>query len=107
MGKLLRDLGLLTTIDRPAFESYCVSYGDWIDYTAAVHKHGPIVFSPNGYPMPSPYVALARAANKDMRALLAEFGMTPSSRTRVQAAEMVDEDTPLVEILRRRMGPGA
>jgi hypothetical protein len=43
---------------------------------------------------------VANKAMEQMRALLAEFGMSPSSRTRVHATPQVDEDDPMERLLR-------
>ena len=41
---------------------------------------------PNGFPVFNPYFAVANQAAKKVRSLLAEFGMSPSSRSRISAA---------------------
>jgi phage terminase small subunit len=51
--------------------------------------------------MQSPYLAVANKAMEQMRALLAEFGMSPSSRTRVHATPQVDEQDELEQWLRK------
>lgn len=45
--------------------------------------------------MPSPYLSIATKAMDQMRLLLEQFGMSPSSRTRVQALP-VEAPTPSV-----------
>ena len=99
VAKDLAVVGLLTRIDRAALAAYCQAWGRWVEAEEALRKHGVMVKSPNGYPMQSPYLAVANKAMEQMRALLAEFGMSPSSRTRVHA-EPVLEDDPFEEFLR-------
>jgi hypothetical protein len=41
--------------------------------------------APTGYPIQSPYVSVASKALEQMPKLLTEFGMTPSSRGRINA----------------------
>ena len=41
--------------------------------------------SPNGFPVQSPYLAVANRALEQMRSFLNDFGMTPASRSRVSA----------------------
>ena len=77
--------GLLTRIDRAALAGYCQAWGTWIDAQASLRQYGVIIKSPNGYPMISPYVTVANKAFEQMRMMLQEFGMSPSSRTRVEA----------------------
>ena len=85
MAKVLTDMGLLTLADRAAFTAYCVVYGRWVDAEKQVRKLGTIVKSPaTGFPMKSPYLTVADQAMEAMRKLLVEFGLTPSSRSRIK-----------------------
>ena len=81
----LSKLGLLSTIDRAALAAYCASWARWIEAEEKLRKHGTIVKSPNGFPVQSPYLAVANGAMKAMTRLLIEFGMSPSSRSAVEA----------------------
>src|SRR6185312_16774353 len=85
ISRHLFQLGLITAIDRAALAAYCQSWAQWLDAIAQVQKLGPVVRSPSGYPMISPFVAVASQAYAQMRAMLTEFGMTPASRSRVSA----------------------
>lgn len=94
MARTLKELGLLTEIDLPALEMYCQMYGRWVDAETKVREMGMIVKTNNGNPIQNPYLAIANRAAKDMKALLVEFGMTPSARSRVNVdtgPEEVDE----------------
>lgn len=83
--RLLAASGLVAEIDRAALASYCQAWGRWVEAEEALKRHGVVVRSPNNFPMPSPYLAIANKAMDQMRLLLTEFGMTPSSRSRVVA----------------------
>lgn len=85
--KELLKLGLLTEIDRAAIARYCQAWGEWCEATRKIDKLGMLVRTPNGYPVPSPYVVIANQAHKRMLDIEAQFGMTPSSRTRVSVAK--------------------
>ena len=85
IAKELSQLGLLSTIDRAALSAYCASWGRWIEAEEKLRQHGTIVKSPNGFPVQSPYLAVANAAMKQMVRILVEFGMSPSSRSGVEA----------------------
>jgi P27 family predicted phage terminase small subunit len=100
-GRTLLRLGLVTEMDRAAFALYCQAWGRWVEAEDALRRHGVMVRSPAGFPMQSPYLAVANRAMEQMRSLLSEFGMTPASRTRVHASAD-DEDDPFEELLRRR-----
>lgn len=85
--KVLLDMGLLSKADRAALGAYCVAYSRWVDAERMVKKYGTIVKSPNGFPMKSPYLCIAESSMEQMRKLLVEFGLTPSSRTRIRVSE--------------------
>jgi P27 family predicted phage terminase small subunit len=92
MSRQLEPLGLLTVIDRAALAAYCQAWSRWVEAETLVSEHGLILTSPNGYPMPSPYVTVANKAMRAMHSLLVEFGMTPSSRSRIKVGEPAKVD---------------
>jgi P27 family predicted phage terminase small subunit len=77
-------LGVGTEIDRDALVAYCRVYARWDRAEKKLDQEGDTVTSPNGYIMPSPYLAIANKALEQMHKFLTEFGMTASSRTRVK-----------------------
>lgn len=80
-------LGLLTELDTPAFIGYCRSWGRYVDAEAKVEKVGEVVSAPSGYPIQNPYRAIANKALEQCKTFWAEFGMTPSSRSRVKVGK--------------------
>jgi P27 family predicted phage terminase small subunit len=98
MSGILAHLGLLTAIDGTAFEAYCTVVARWRDAEEALKKTGPVVKSPSGYPMLSPYYCVANQSLAQMRAYLAEFGMTPSARSRISITSGEQSD-PLEDFL--------
>jgi P27 family predicted phage terminase small subunit len=94
-------MGLLCKIDRAALALFCQAWARWVEAEEALKRYGVMVKSPSGFPMQSPYLAVANKAMEQMRALLAEFGMSPSSRTRVHATPQVDEGDELEQWLRK------
>jgi P27 family predicted phage terminase small subunit len=82
--ELLSQLGLIARLDMAGIAAYCVAFSRWADAERKVAKHGIIVMSPDKkFPMKSPYLSVAESAMEAMRKMLAEFGLTPSSRTRL------------------------
>ena len=69
-----------------ALSMLCQSWAEYLEATDQVRKTGMLVKSPNGFPVFNPYLVIANQAVKKVRALLAEFGMSPSSRSRIAAA---------------------
>lgn len=90
-GAFLLQLGLISDLDRAAFAAYCTAYGRWIEAEEALKTYGVMIKSPSGFPIQSPYLAVANKAMAQMRSLLSEFGMSPATRTRVSTAPLVDE----------------
>jgi P27 family predicted phage terminase small subunit len=103
LAKELAALGLLTRIDRGQLAAYCQAHALWVEAVQAISRYGTMVKSPNGYPMQSPYVAVANKQVDIMTRIAAEFGMTPSSRTRIRIGDQVPDD-PFETFLERRGG---
>ena len=81
----LAEMGLLSRADRPALAAYCTAWSRWVEAEAMVKKLGTIVKSPEkGFPMKSPYLSIADQSLETMRKLMVEFGLTPSSRSRIK-----------------------
>ena len=71
--------------DRATLAAYCQSWGQHVEATLALARHGLVVKSPSGYPILNPYQSVARGAMADCVKFAAELGLTPSSRSRVRA----------------------
>lgn len=84
LAKTFDQLGLLTTIDRTAFEAYCETWARWCAAKAIVAKQGLTYSTGNGLIRKRPEVQIAAECERLMRQYAAEFGATPSSRSRVQ-----------------------
>ena len=81
----LSKLNLLTHLDRAALAAYCNAYAMWVEAVEAIQKYGSMVKSPSGFPIQSPYVAIANRQAEIMLRISAEFGFTPASRGRIAA----------------------
>jgi len=80
----LAGLGLLTGVDRAALAAYCQAYGRWVEAERKLKKAGDLTeTTTNGNLIQSPLVGIANTAMDLMRKFLVEFGMTPSSRSRI------------------------
>ena len=87
MCHVLLAIGLYTEIDHAALEMYCQSYGDWIVAKRKVRNTGGRVLrSRKGALYTNPWVYEANGAWERLRKAAAEFGMTPSTRSRVRVA---------------------
>lgn len=83
VGRLLAKMGVLTEADLHALEAYCVIFARWQDAEANLITYG-VMLSDAGKLFPSPYLRVAEDCLKQMRAWMTEFGITPSSRSRVK-----------------------
>lgn len=100
---VLHEMGLLTKADRAALAAYCTVYSRWVHAEAQVKKFGSIVKSPEkGFPMKSPYLTIADQALEAMRKFMVEFGLTPSSRSRIR----VPDDSEARDELELFLGAG-
>lgn len=90
---ILIDLGLYTEVDRAALAMYCQAWGRWVVAEKAVAKDGEILKSDEGGQYQNPWRYAANKAQDQMRKMLAEFGLTPSSRARLSAPAAPDEPT--------------
>ena len=79
---ILMDLGLYTEIDRAALAMYCQAWGRWVAAERHLAVEGEMLTSQNGYVYQNPWRHEANKAQDQMRRMMTEFGMTPSSRSR-------------------------
>jgi P27 family predicted phage terminase small subunit len=100
MSQRLYKAGLLTHLDRAALAAYCQAWGRWIEAERMLSKYGSVIKSPSGYLMQSPYLAIANKALAQAMRILTEFGMTPSSRSRIAVPAGPDEVDPFESFLR-------
>lgn len=102
----LAQLKLLTEVDRAALAAYCQAWSRWVqaEQEMAQADFQMITITEKGYPVLSPWFSVADKALKQMKAFLAEFGMTPSSRSRVQVTpeEEVDDYEEYLRLGRER-----
>jgi P27 family predicted phage terminase small subunit len=61
----LAALRLLTNLDRAALAAYCGAYALWAEATEAIQKYGAMIKSPTGFPIQSPYLAVANRRDHD------------------------------------------
>jgi len=94
LAPILHRLGLLTEIDTDALATYCQTWARWREADAQIRRYGMVIKGKGGYPVISPFVAVANRAMAHMRSFLIEFGMTPSARTRVKTDPGPKPDDP-------------
>lgn len=82
--ELLR-IGVLTSIDRAALTTYCDLWARYVDAADHLKQYGPVIKTKNGNLIQNPYLSIQNAAIDFMRKYLVEFGMSPSSRSKIHA----------------------
>lgn len=87
-GREMKAAGVLTKLDAVAYEMLCRAYVASVEAAEKVAEHGPVWMEKGDGKIPkfaySPYWAVQNREEKKLLALLAEFGLTPSSRTRIK-----------------------
>ena len=87
VSKTLKQSGLLTALDSQSLALYCEAFARFKEASDALARDGAMIVTPNGMTMQSPWLAVANKSHDQMVKLLAEFGMTPSSRSKVTATK--------------------
>jgi P27 family predicted phage terminase small subunit len=85
IARELVELRLLTSVDHAALAGYCDCFAEAAEASELLKKTpGLTVTGPNGT-YANPLLRIRRQAFASMRSFLVEFGLTPSSRSRVSA----------------------
>jgi P27 family predicted phage terminase small subunit len=98
-------IGVLTDIDRAALAAYCQAYARWAAAEKAINAMaaadlvagGLLTSTSNGNKIQNPLVGIANKAAADMVRYAAEFGMTPSARSRIKAEGRDEKDDPAAQ----------
>lgn len=92
----LKQLGLITAIDRAALTAYCDAWGEYMWACRRIEElnaddptgeRGRIWDTPSGYKQISVVQQIRNRALDQLGKFLAEFGMSPSARSRVTASD--------------------
>jgi len=99
----LHRLGLLTYVDMAALAGYCESWAQYQRAVKYINENGDffVMYNEDGsvrYMQQVPQVAIASNALKHVRAFAAEFGLTPSSRSKLNV-KPPEEKSELEELL--------
>lgn len=93
-------VGCVSKIDRAALAAYCQAYGRWVQAERALAEMakkdpltgGLLIKTTNGNAIQNPLVGTANKALAAIVRYAAEFGMTPSARSRIQTQAAEEED---------------
>jgi P27 family predicted phage terminase small subunit len=94
-------LGLLTIVDRAGLATYCQAWARYVEAEAMLTQYGSILKSKNSdYIQVSPYATISKQNALLVKAFCQEFGLTPSSRTRLAVPKNEKEPDALEEWMR-------
>ena len=99
LSETLFEMGILTDLDVTPFAAYCQAYARWREAEEFISQHGSIVKTKAGYWQQVPQVSIAHTNQKAMLQAAAEFGLTPSARSRIIAGNTKKEDVDEMEFL--------
>lgn len=85
LADLMNQMGVLTEVDMAAFAAYCQSYARWKEAQEHIDSGGSTFETDKGYQQQTPWVGIANTNQKLMLQAASEFGLTPSSRSRIVA----------------------
>lgn len=88
---LLR-MGMITEADRGAFAGYCQAFGRWIEAERYLRIEGEILRSDKNNLVQNPRLWVANRALEQMYKFMGEFGLSPSSRTRLKVSPPVEDE---------------
>jgi len=94
---MLMELGLYTELDYAALAMYCQVFGRWVQAERALAFQELVLTGSEGGMYQNPMLHVANKSWEQMRKILAEFGLTPSSRSRLQLK--AKEEPSLAELL--------
>lgn len=96
-GRKLLAGRIITDLDTAAFAAYCSSYARWLEATALLAKSPVVIKNRHGDLVLNPLLRVVRESQDQYTRALAEFGMSPVSRTRVHAEQPAAVD-PFAEL---------
>ncbi|CAK7036931.1 MAG: hypothetical protein BACD_00149 [Bacteroides rodentium] len=99
LAKVLEEMGVLTQLDMGVFATYCNAYARWKEADEFISQHGTVIKTPSGYVQQLPQVSIAQTYAKLMNRCAEQMGLTPSSRSRIIAAETSDPEDEMEELL--------
>ena len=101
MAEMLARHGVMTELDAGALARYAVVWCRWVDAEAEIKRRGPVVKTEGGNVIQNPFLAVANKCLLQMAQIESEFGLTPSSRSRIRMAEPTETVDPFEEYLNR------
>lgn len=91
-------LGIISKLDRASLAICCTAYADYVKACEKLETEGEVIISDKGGAYQNPWMAIKKRSMDQVVKFYAEFGMTPSGRSRVKV-DMPDEEDELEKLL--------
>ena len=101
VAEMLARHGIMTELDANAIARFAVVWCRWVDAEAEIKKRGPVVKTTADNVIQNPFLAVANKCLLQMAQIESEFGLTPSSRSRIRMEMPSDTVDPFEEYLNR------
>lgn len=101
VAEMLARHGVRTELDTGALARYVVIWRRWLEAEQEVKRRGPVVKTSNDNIIQNPFLAVANKCLAQMAQIENEFGLTPSSRSRIRIAEPAETADPFEHFLNR------
>ena len=99
LAKQLVGLRVMTEVDGIALAELVHQLAKWLEAEKMVHAGGRVLVGEKGGMYLNPWESIANTALKNMNIMLREFGMTPASRSRIEAQPEEGTEMSLAESL--------
>jgi len=97
--RILLRMRVLTEADEYALANLCQSYSTMVKAQLKLTSTGLLLKTPSGYVQPNPLLSIVGNCMETITKLSREFGLTPASRVRLQAAPPDDDFDPIGAVL--------
>ena len=93
MVPILLRMGVLTEADEYALVNLCQAYSTLVKAQQKLSETGLLLKTPSGYVQQNPLLGIVNTCTDTITKLSREFGLTPASRTRLQAIPEVQTES--------------
>lgn len=98
LASVMNKMGILSEVDQSAFAVYCQTWARWKEAQEHITAEGSTYETEAGVKK-NPWVAIANEWQAKLLSVCGEFGLTPSSRSRIVAANSKETEADGMEAL--------
>lgn len=107
IAKTLHTMEVLTMVDRAALAAYCQAWGRWVEAERKLAETPHLIKTPSGYIQQSPWLGIANRQTELMGRFMAELGITPAARSRVEVSVPAVQGPTIIQIVGADPAPSA